>query len=158
MGGSKKTANYLWALTAGIFATALVVGVLMAAAIPASALGQEDGSTASVQSVKELEQQLKLQGAIGSNEVIVVEREYTSTAWRSELTPMILGGMPFGTYEEMLMGGASFALHVNSWLALEVPQFLYVHTFSGGILSDLRNNNPGKYFELDTDRIVFLVR
>src|SRR5471032_2608255 len=87
-----------------------------------------------------IEKQLKEIGQIPNEEVIVVQRKYTRKNWRHELTPISLGGLPFGTVRRTLFGGASYTLHVNDWFAWEVGNFVYTKTFFSSFTDDINNN------------------
>ena len=87
-----------------------------------------------------IERQLKEIGSIPNEEVIVVQRKYTRKNWRHELTPISLGGLPFGTVRRTLFGGASYTLHINDWFAWEVANFVYSKNFFSSFTDDINNN------------------
>jgi outer membrane beta-barrel protein len=89
-----------------------------------------------------IEKQLADIGSISNDEVVVVQRKYTRKSWRSEITPFSFGGVPFGTVQNSLFGGASYTLHANDWLGLELFNFEYTKTFFTGFTSDVNANNP----------------
>lgn len=86
-----------------------------------------------------IEEQLQEIGQIPNEEVMVVQRKYTRKRLRHELTPAILGGMPFNSVRRTLYGGASYTLHINDWLGLE-GMFNYSQSFIGGFVSDINDN------------------
>lgn len=87
-----------------------------------------------------IEKQLQDIGSISNDEVIVVQRQFTSKKWRHELTPLTIGGIPFGTVRQTLLGGASYTLHANEWLGLELFNFAYTQTFFSSFTDDINNN------------------
>ncbi len=93
-----------------------------------------------------IEKQLKDIGSIQNDEVVVVQRQYTKKAWRHELTPIIFGGIPFGTVRRTLVGGASYTLHANDWLGLELFNFSFTKTFFSSFTDDINQNkvNPSQ--------------
>jgi len=93
-----------------------------------------------------IEKQLKDIGSIPNDEVIVVQRQYTSKDWRWELTPLSFGGVPFGTVRSTLLAGASGTLHFNDWLGWEFLNFSYTQTFFSSFTDDINNNkvNPAQ--------------
>lgn len=87
--------------------------------------------------VDEIEDQLKEIGTIHNEEVVVVQRKYTRKNWRHEFSPVSFGGVPFGTVRRTLLGGASYTLHFNDWLGLELPNFAYSKTFFSSFTDDI---------------------
>jgi outer membrane beta-barrel protein len=87
-----------------------------------------------------IEKQLADIGSVSNDEVIVVQRQFTSKKWRHELTPLTIGGIPFGTVRQTLLGGASYTLHANEWLGLELFNFAYTQTFFTSFADDINNN------------------
>jgi outer membrane beta-barrel protein len=87
-----------------------------------------------------IEKQLKEIGSIDNEEVVVVQRQYTKKNWRSEFTPLTLGGVPFGTVRRTLFAGASYVLHANDWLGLELFNFEYTQTFFSSFTDDINAN------------------
>lgn len=87
-----------------------------------------------------IEKQLVEIGQIANEEVVVVQRKYTRKIWRHELTPVTLGGIPFGTVRRTLFGGASYTLHANDWLGFELINVAYTKNFFSGFTDDVNNN------------------
>jgi len=98
------------------------------------------GSLAYAEGSSVIEKQLEEIGSISDDEVVVVQRKYTTKTWRHEFTPVMLGGIPFGTVRRTLFAGASYTLHANDWLGLELVSFVYTKTFFSSFTDDL--NNP----------------
>jgi outer membrane beta-barrel protein len=86
-----------------------------------------------------IEEQLQEIGKIPNEEVMVVQRKYTRKRLRHELTPALIGGLPFNSVRRTLYGGASYTLHINDWLGLEA-MFNYSQSFIGGFVFDINNN------------------
>src|SRR4051812_18128265 len=87
-----------------------------------------------------IEKQLEEIGKIDNEEVVVVQRQYTRKNWRHEFTPVAFGGMPFGTVRRTLFGGASYILHANDWLGLQLFDFAYTKTFFSSFTDDINSN------------------
>lgn len=87
-----------------------------------------------------IEKQLQEIGSVPNEEVVVVQKKYTRKQMRHELTPIGFGGLPFGTIRRTLMGSASYTLHVNDWLGIEVFNFSYTKNFFSGFTDDINNN------------------
>ena len=87
-----------------------------------------------------IEKQLKDIGSIPDEEVVIVQKKYTRKVWRHELTPVIFGGVPFGTVRRTLFGGAGYILHFNDWLGWEVANILYTKNFFSSFTSDIHAN------------------
>lgn len=87
-----------------------------------------------------IEKQLEEIGSIPDEEVVVVQRKYTRKAWRHEFSPVMLGGVPFGTVRRTLYGGASYTLHANDWLAWEAFNFAYAKNFFSSFTDDINAN------------------
>lgn len=87
-----------------------------------------------------IEEQLQEIGQIPNEEVMVVQRKYTRKKFRHELTPALLGGLPFNSVRRTLYGGASYTLHVNDWLGFEA-MFNYSQSFIGGFVNDVNSNS-----------------
>ncbi len=87
-----------------------------------------------------IEKQLQEIGGIKNEEIVVVQREYTSKKMRHELTPITLGGIPFGTVRRTLFAGASYSLHLNDWLAWEAVNFAYAKNFFSSFTTDINSN------------------
>lgn len=90
-----------------------------------------------------IEKQLQEIGSISNEEVVVVQRQFTRKAWRHEITPLTLGGVPFGTVRRTLFGGASYILHTNDWLGLELVNLAYTKTFFSSFTDDINANKTG---------------
>lgn len=84
-----------------------------------------------------IEQQLKSIGEIPNEEVVVVQKAFTSKNWRHEFNPLAIGGIPFGTVRRTLFGGASYTLHLNDWLGWEAFNFLYSKTIFSSFAEDI---------------------
>lgn len=93
-----------------------------------------------------IEKQLADIGSVPDEEVVVVQRKYTSKKFRHEITPVIFGGMPFGTVRRTLFGGASYTLHLSDLFAWEAVNFLYAKTFFSSFTDDINDNatNPAQ--------------
>lgn len=89
-----------------------------------------------------IEKQLKSIGEVPNEEVVVVQKAFTSKDWRHEFSPFAFGGVPFGTVRRTLIGGASYTLHVNTWLAWEAFNFLYTKTIFTSFADDVNANQP----------------
>ncbi len=87
-----------------------------------------------------IEQQLLEIGSIPNEEVVVVQRKYTRKLWRHEFTPVIFGGIPFGTVRRTLFGGASYTLHANDWLAFEILNVAYTKNFFSSFTDDINSH------------------
>lgn len=87
-----------------------------------------------------IEKQLEEIGSIPYDEVVVVQRKYTRKAWRHEFTPITFGGVPFGTVRRTLFAGASYTLHANDWLGVELFNFAYSKNFFSSFTSDINDN------------------
>jgi outer membrane beta-barrel protein len=87
-----------------------------------------------------IEKQLADIGSISDDEIIVVQRQFTNKRWRHELTPISIGGIPFGTVRRTLVGGASYTLHTNDWLGFEVLNFAFTKTFFSSFSDDINAN------------------
>jgi outer membrane beta-barrel protein len=106
-----------------------------------------------------IEDQLAEIGSIPNEEIVVVQRKYTRKLWRSEIAPVTIGGIPFGTVRRTLFGGANYTLHVNDWFGWEVGNFLYSKTFFSSFTDDVNTtqqatNNPK--IDVDTKKLLFL--
>lgn len=87
-----------------------------------------------------IEKQLEEIGKIDNEEVVVVQRQYTRKNWRHEFTPITFGGIPFGTVRRTLFGGASYILHANDWLGIQLFDFAYTKTFFSSFTDDINGN------------------
>ena len=74
-------------------------------------------SQASFAATGVIEKQLQEIGSVSNEEVVVVQRQYTTKNMRHELTPISLGGIPFGTVRRTLFGSAAYTLHLNDSFA-----------------------------------------
>lgn len=90
-----------------------------------------------------IEEQLQEIGSIPNEETVVVQRKYTRKPWRREFTPVMLGGVPFGTVRKSLFGGAGYTLHFNDWLGWEMLSFVYTKTFFTNFTSDVNKGQIG---------------
>ncbi len=84
-----------------------------------------------------IERQLRSIGEVPNEEVVVVQKAFTSKNWRHEFNPLAMGGVPFGTVRRTLFGGASYTLHANDWLAWEAFNFLYSKTIFSSFAEDI---------------------
>lgn len=98
-----------------------------------------------------IEKQLQEIGSIDNEEVVVVQRQFTTKSWRHELTPLSIGGVPFGTVRRTLLGGASYVLHANDWLGLELFNFSYSKTFFSSFTDDINNNKEAAQGDIKPD-------
>jgi len=96
-----------------------------------------------------IEEQLKEIGSVPNQEVMVVQRKYTTKQWRHEFTPVQFGGIPFGTVRRTLFGGASYTLHANDWLGFELINFIYTKTFFSSFTDDINNHKDPARNQLD---------
>jgi outer membrane beta-barrel protein len=90
-----------------------------------------------------IEKQLQEIGQIPNEEVVVVQRKFTRKQWRHEISPVGFGGVPFGTYRRTLLGSASYTLHANDWLGLELFNFSYNKNFFSSFINDINSNKTG---------------
>lgn len=97
----------------------------------------------SLTSANVIEKQLQEIGQIPNEEIVVVQRKYTRKNWRSEFTPVSIGGVPFGTVKRSLFGGANYTLHFNDSLAWEALNFMYSKTFFSSFVNDINNGQNG---------------
>lgn len=106
-----------------------------------------------------IEEQLSDIGSIPNEEVVVVQRKYTRKLWRSEVSPVSIGGIPFGTVRRTLFGGASYTLHVNDWFGWEVGNFVYSKTFFSSFTDDInqgQDQNGKPRLDVDTKKLLYL--
>ena len=104
-----------------------------------------------------IEKQLQEIGAIPNEEVVVVQRKFTRKNWRHEFSPVGFGGVPFGTYRRTLLGSASYTLHANDWLGLELFDFSYNKNFFSSFLSDINENSSGADIFLDFQKLIYFM-
>ena len=104
-----------------------------------------------------IEKQLQEIGAIPNEEVVVVQRKFTRKNWRHEFSPVGFGGVPFGTYRRTLLGSASYTLHANDWLGLELFDFSYNKNFFSSFLSDINDNSSGTQIFLDYQKLIYFM-
>lgn len=107
-----------------------------------------------------IEEQLAEIGSVPDEEIVVVQRKYTRKNGRLELTPVAFGGVPFGTVRSTLFGGASLTYHLNDWLALEVPNFVYTKTFFTSFTSDINKGQTAggqPLINIDEQRLLFFL-
>lgn len=90
---------------------------------------------------RSIEDQLAEVGSVPNEEIIVVQRKFTRKEWRHELTPVAFGGIPFGTIRRTLFGSASYTLHPNDWLGIELLNFVYSKTFFTNFVGEINANN-----------------
>jgi outer membrane beta-barrel protein len=105
-----------------------------------------------------IEKQLQDIGSIPNDEIVVVQRKYTRKNWRSEFTPVSLGGVPFGTVRRTLFGGASYTLHANDWLGFELLNFVYSRTFFSSFVDDInahQGSNPN--IHVNDEELLYLL-
>jgi outer membrane beta-barrel protein len=98
-----------------------------------------------------IEKQLEEIGTIQNEEIVVVQRKYTKKNWRHEFTPVIFGGVPFGTVRRTLLGGASYTLHANDNWGFELLNFSYTKTFFSSFTDDINNNKEGTQAKIKPD-------
>lgn len=104
-----------------------------------------------------IEKQLQEIGAIPNEEVIVVQRKFTRKEWRHEFSPLGFGGVPFGTYRRTLLGSATYSLHANDWLGLELFNFAYNKNFFSSFIDDINANSTGTDVFLDFQKLLFFM-
>lgn len=104
-----------------------------------------------------IEKQLADIGTIQNEEIVVVQRKYTRKDWRHEFTPVMFGGVPFGTVRRTLLGGASYTLHANDNFGFELVNFSYTKTFFSSFLGDIKANNPGINLGVDNQLLLYLL-
>lgn len=104
-----------------------------------------------------IEKQLQEIGAIPNEEVVVVQRKFTRKQWRHEFSPLGFGGVPFGTYRRTLLGSASYTLHANDWLGLELFNFSYNKNFFSSFLDDINDNSSGPNIYLDYQKLLYFI-
>lgn len=102
-----------------------------------------------------IEQQLTEIGSIPNEEIMSVQRKFTRKEWRHELTPVSLGGVPFGTVRRTLTGGAGYSLHFNDWFAGEF-NFTYTKNFFSRFTSDINENNPTPDIRPDVQKLLLI--
>lgn len=105
-----------------------------------------------------IEEQLQKIGEIPNDEIIVVQKKYTRKEWRHELTPLSFGGLPFGSERRTLVGGASYTLHFNDWLAWEALNFVYSKNFFSSFTQDINDHAVSGQQEIrpDIQKLLFL--
>ena len=105
-----------------------------------------------------IEKQLQEIGTIPNEEVVVVQRKFTRKEWRHELSPVGFGGVPFGTYRRTLLGSASYTLHANDWLGLELLNFSYNKNFFSSFIDDINANKiGGNDIYLDYQKLLYFI-
>ena len=117
-----------------------------------------------------IEKQLQDIGSIPNEEIVVVQRKYTRKNWRSEFTPVAIGGVPFGTVKRTLFGGANYTLHFNDSIAWEALNLVYSKTFFSSFVSDINKgqngsaadclsgtSRPGPCVGVDDERLLYLL-
>jgi outer membrane beta-barrel protein len=104
-----------------------------------------------------IEKQLQEIGTIPNEEVIVVQRKFTRKDWRHEFSPVGFGGVPFGTYRRTLLGSASYTLHANDWLGLELFNFSYNKNFFSSFIDDINSNSTGGDIFLDYQKLLYFI-
>ncbi|MBI1861116.1 MAG: outer membrane beta-barrel domain-containing protein [Deltaproteobacteria bacterium] len=105
-----------------------------------------------------IEEQLKKIGSVPNDEVVVVQKQFTTKHWRHELNPISFGGIPFGTVRRTLFGGASYTLHFNDWLAWEAFSFLYSRTFFSSFVDDINANQlAGSKLAVDYQKLIYFL-
>lgn len=102
-----------------------------------------------------IEKQLSEIGSIPNEEIMSVQRKYTRKVMRHELTPVSLGGVPFGTVRRTMTGGAGYSLHFNDWLAGEV-NFTYTKNFFSRFTTDINENNPTPDIRPDVQKLLLI--
>lgn len=101
-----------------------------------------------------IEKQLQEIGTVSNEEVVVVQRQYTTKNMRHELTPIALGGIPFGTVRRTLFGSAAYTLHLNDSFAWEAVNFAYTKTFFSSFADDVNAINTVK-IKPDFQKLIF---
>ncbi len=98
-----------------------------------------------------IEKQLADIGTIQNEEIVVVQRKYTKKDWRHEFTPLMFGGVPFGTVRRTLLGGAAYTLHANDNWGFELLNFSYTKTFFSSFTDDINANKEGVQAKIKPD-------
>lgn len=107
-----------------------------------------------------IEEQLAEIGKVPDDEIVVVQRKYTRKNGRFELTPVTFGGVPFGTVRRTLFGGASMTYHLNDWLSVEAPNFLYTKTFFSGFTKEINEGQDAlgrPKINIDEQKLLFFL-
>ncbi len=107
-----------------------------------------------------IEEQLTEIGQVPNEEIVVVQRQYTRKTGRFELTPVQVGGVPFGDFRRTLFGGASATYHLNDWLGFEVPAFAYTKTFFSSFTSNINAGQTAAgapLINVDEQRLLFFL-
>lgn len=102
-----------------------------------------------------IEKQLQEIGSVSNEEVVVVQRQYTTKNMRHELTPISLGGIPFGTVRRTLFGSAAYTLHLNDSFAWEAVNFAYTKTFFSSFADDVSAQAGNPTIKPDFQKLVF---
>lgn len=117
-------------------------------------LGLSNSGTASTGVI---EKQLQEIGSISNEEVVVVQRQYTTKKFRHELTPVALGGIPFGTVRRTLFGGAAYTLHLNDSFAWEAVNFAYSKTFFSSFADDVSAQPGNPTIKPDYQKLIYFL-
>lgn len=104
-----------------------------------------------------IEKQLQEIGTISNEEVVVVQRQYTTKNMRHELSPVSLGGIPFGTVRRTLFGSAAYTLHLNDTFAWEALNFTYTKSFFSSFAEDVSAQSPNPVIKPDFQKLVFFL-
>lgn len=104
----------------------------------------------------EIEKQLSEIGSIPNEEILVIQRKFTRKEWRHEITPLNLGGIPFGTVRRTMTFGGSYSLHLKDWLALEPLNFNFSKNFFTSFTDDI-NGASGLKLRPDPQRILYFL-
>lgn len=102
-----------------------------------------------------IEKQLEEIGTIPNREIIAVQKKYTRKEWRHELTPVSLGGIPFGTVRRTLTSGMGYTLHWSDAFATEA-NFIYTKNFLSSFTDDINNNNPSPVIRPQVQNLVLI--
>lgn len=107
-----------------------------------------------------IEKQLIDIGSIPNNEVMVVQKKYTKKSMRHELTPIRFGGLPFGDIRRTFFAGASYTLHLNDAIALELLDFTYTKDFFTSFAKDIsEGQTAASLHEIkpDVNRLLYMI-
>jgi|694.fasta_scaffold69894_3 outer membrane beta-barrel protein len=127
--------------------TSLIIGIFITLTFGLISFGAE---------TNEIEKQLSEIGSIPNEEVLVVQKKFTRKEWRHEITPVLFGGIPFGTVRRTMTSGGSYSLHLKDWLALEPINFTFSKNFFTSFTDDI-NSASGTNLRPDPQRILYFL-
>lgn len=127
--------------------TSLIIGFFITLTLGLASFGAE---------TTEIEKQLSEIGSIPNEEVLVVQKKFTRKEWRHEITPVLFGGIPFGTVRRTMTSGGSYSLHLKDWFALEPINFTFSKNFFTSFTDDI-NSVSGTNLRPDPQRILYFL-